>query len=420
VIHILDTSPDVDVEEAEFVRLLGYPPGRELEGRVAELAAWARAWYAEHGRPWVFVCGTEDVRVRADEVAIEGVVFTPARLRSLLLQSDAHAVALAAVSAGPELEAESARLWALERPDEYYFLEILGSAVVEHLAMRTGARLCAWSEAQGMAVMPHDSPGYPGWDIGEQPRLLELTARRDDAIGLPGPLRALDSGALLPKKSLLAVYGLTPQADARGRLSSLVPCDNCSLPRCQYRRRPYRSARGAAEDVSGSGEASAVKPAVQRPALHADASYRTNAKALRRWARERLSLAPRSDGGVDAVFRYDGTTCTNMGRELTFIYTVTLGPPEEGYPLREQHCGPAPGDQGHAAMCGYIRSADSLRLAIATEHPLAGRPLDAVLSWARPMSSAGCYCDASSREHKWGLVLETIHFALAERARGGG
>jgi hypothetical protein len=31
-------------------------------------------------------------------------------------------------------------------------------------------------------------------------------------------------------------------------------------------------------------------------------------------------------------------------------------------------------------------------------------------------SSAGCYCEPNSRTYKWGLVLETIHFALA---RGG-
>ena len=214
-------------------------------------ALWARAWYAAHGRPWVFVRVTEALEAGERSFAIEGEPFTPSRLCGLLRQSQAHAVALAAVSAGADLEAEAARLWALERPDEYYFLEVFGSAVVEHLAMRTGARLCAWAEAQGMAVMPHDSPGYPGWDIGEQPRLLELVARRgEDAGGLPGPLRALESGALVPKKSLLAVYGLTRQADARGRLSSLVPCDHCSLPRCEYRRRPYRPAGGAADDAS--------------------------------------------------------------------------------------------------------------------------------------------------------------------------
>ncbi len=28
-----------------------------------------------------------------------------------------------------------------------------------------------------------------------------------------------------------------------------------------------------------------------------------------------------------------------------------------------------------------------------------------------------CYCEAESRAHKWGLVLETIHFALARLER---
>ena len=35
-------------------------------------------------------------------------------------------------------------------------------------------------------------------------------------------------------------------------------------------------------------------------------------------------------------FRYEGTTCRNMGRPILFDYTVKLGPREEGYPIREQ------------------------------------------------------------------------------------
>jgi len=40
--------------------------------------------------------------------------------------------------------------------------------------------------------------------------------------------------------------------------------------------------------------------------------------------------------------------------------------------------------------------------------------LNAVLSWRRAACAAGCYCEPSSREHKWGLVLETIHYALVQ------
>jgi hypothetical protein len=70
-------------------------------------------------------------------------------------------------------------------------------------------------------------------------------------------------------------------------------------------------------------------------------------------------------------------------------------------------------------MCAYTRDAPRLMAAIRSERPLAGRRLDDVLSWARPTSSAGCYCDQASREHKWGLVLETIHLALADKEREG-
>ena len=61
------------------------------------------------------------------------------------------------------------------------------------------------------------------------------------------------------------------------------------------------------------------------------------------------------DGSLDAVFRYDGTTCTNMGRPLAFHYNVKLGPRAEGYPIREQRCAPAAGDTGHAVHVPVYR-----------------------------------------------------------------
>jgi len=135
-------------------------------------------------------------------------------------------------------------------------------------------------------------------------------------------------------------------------------------------------------------------------------------QALKRWAAERLVLETREDGTLHARFRYDGTTCTNMGRPLEFHYDVDLGTRQDGYPIRGQNCTPAPGETGHASMCQYITDASGLMAAIGREKPLAGRPLGEVLGWRRSEAAAGCYCDAASREHKWGLVLETIHYAL--------
>jgi hypothetical protein len=210
---------------------------------------------------------------------------------------------------------------------------------------------------------------------------------------LPGPLEALDSGSLRPKKSQLAVFGITRDA-AHLRM---LPCENCSFGPCQFRRAPYRR----------WGRLEPANPASAR-------SYTINPKALRRWAAERLTL-DRHNGTIQARFRYDGTTCTNLGRPLAFDYSVTLGSRDDGFPVLDQNCSPAPGDTGHTCMCQYIASPNPLMQAIRSEQPLLGRPLDDVLAWPPSTVFAGCLCDPASRRHKWRLVLETIHYALHEK-----
>ena len=402
MIVLASTLPDVNVQPSEYVRLLGYPRGWVLEGRAKELAEWARGWYARNGRPWVFARQARALEISENTVSIEGVSFTSKALRETVNQAEAHSVVLVAVGAGPEAEEEARRLWEEGKPDEYFFLEMYASAVVEHLTTTTGASLCDWAERHEMFVLPHYSPGYPDWDIAEQSELLALIKCRQP---LPSCVGVLESGMLRPKKSLLAVFGLTRHSEHLRRLSDLVPCENCSFAPCQYRRVPYRRApRSNSEQV----------PQPQVAALDLDARYNVNAKALARWANERLSLLPREDGTIDAQFRYDGTTCSNLGRPLTFVYSVKLGPRDEGYPIREQSCAPAAGDTGHTQMCEYLRNPQELMSAVRSEKPLQGEPLDSVLSWHRASNGAGCYCEAFSREHKWGLVLETIHYALAQ------
>jgi hypothetical protein len=386
------------VDDREYARLLGFPPGYTLDGRVLELAQGARAWYAAHGRPWVYARESDELTIGPESIRVDGVPFKSERLRRTLEQADAHSVVLVAVSAGPEIEREAHRAWLEERPDEYFFLEMFGSAVVEHLTTMTGARLCAWADDDRMAVLPHYSPGYPDWDIADQQSLFSLIGPDE----IPGALDVLDSGMLRPKKSLIAVFGVTRHTERVRRLSELIPCENCSFEGCQFRRVPYARGAGGADATRGRSRQPAAAP-----------RYALSTKALRRWAAERLSLATTPDGSVDALFRYDGTTCSNMGRPLTFHYRVTLGPREEGYPIREQRCTPAPDDDGHRAMCEYLREGDALVETIAREKPLLGRPLDDVLTWSRPAIGPGCYCEASARQHKWGLVLETIHYALS-------
>jgi hypothetical protein len=66
-------------------------------------------------------------------------------------------------------------------------------------------------------------------------------------------------------------------------------------------------------------------------------------------------------------------------------------------------------------MCSFMDDTEGLMAAVDMEKPLLGEPLNRVLDWPASTSAAGCYCQASDRLHKWRLVLETLHFALAQR-----
>ncbi|CAN5899250.1 hypothetical protein BH11GEM1_BH11GEM1_23430 [soil metagenome] len=412
MIELTDIAPDTNVQPAEYQRLLGYPRDFEMADRARELAAQARAWYQLHGRPWLHAREVSRMELEAaDTIVLDGRAFTSRRLHDMLRDAGANGAVVVAVSAGAEVEREAQRLWEEEKPDEYFFLEVYGSAVVEHLVMMAGARLCAVADDAGLAVLPHYSPGYPTWDVSEQSQLLSLI----DTSRLPACVEVLASGMLRPKKSLLALFGLTPHVDRVRRLSELVPCENCALPDCAYRRTPFVRARFRSEvERMRPDDRARTEPPAAAP-LTPGASYSVNVKALRRWTNERMTLVSNADGTTSALFRYEGTTCSNMGRAFEFHYSVTLGPRQEGYIVLEQRCEPAPGDDGHMFMCRYRSGADSLMASIENDKPLLGRPLDQVLALQRNAGGASCYCELSGGAQKWRLALETIHFALAQQ-----
>ena len=100
--------------------------------------------------------------------------FSSKKLREILFEADAHTALLVAVSAGKECEEQARALWNEGKPDEYFFLETYGSAVVEQLITSASGRICAWADENQMAALPHFSPGYSGWDIAEQVPLWRL------------------------------------------------------------------------------------------------------------------------------------------------------------------------------------------------------------------------------------------------------
>jgi hypothetical protein len=246
--ELIETHPPLDVQEAEYQRLLGYPRNHALDGRARELADTARAWFSKNGRPWIYARETGTLELKDGKLLIGGHEFSSRRLHDSFAAGAAHSAIVVAVSAGKECEENARQLWQESKPDEYFFLEIFGSAAVEHLIALASGRICAWADRRQMAVLPHFSPGYSGWDVAEQVKLWNLISQ-ENRRGFPGELNVLDSGMLRPKKSLLAVFGVTRDVEKARRFSKLIPCENCSLPDCQYRRAPYRRAPAQFEEI---------------------------------------------------------------------------------------------------------------------------------------------------------------------------
>jgi hypothetical protein len=414
--ELFETNLNVEVQPTEFNRLLGFPRGHVLDGRSLELAQEARHWYAENGRPWIYARLIPDIKWLDGRVEIAGVQLVSHHLREQLAAAEARSVVLVAVSAGPESEARAQQHWLEEKPDEYFFTEIYGSAVVEHLVTIAAGKLCAWADEHQLAALPHYSPGYSGWDVSDQVKMWEAL-NRGRTRPLPGELDILSTGMLRPKKSLLGLFGLTSQLERARKLASFIPCENCALEPCRFRRAPYRTELPQIEDVrqlQGMDFANGSKYA-RRFVHEPKAKYSLNLRALDKWSKERLRLTLSEDGSIKASFRYEGTTCSSLGRPLAFDYVVRLAPKDERYRILEVSCAPSPGDTGYQSMCEFLRDGESLIEKIASEKPLVGQPLDEVLTWKRASTPSGCYCDLEMRTHKWGLVLEVIHFALAER-----
>jgi hypothetical protein len=230
------------VREQEYLRLLGLPRARPLEGDLLGRAEGARRWYASHGRPFVAARRVGLTALGPATAALDdGTLLSGAAIADRLRSGEAHAVVALAASAGREVAEEAARLWA-DRPDEAFFLDRFAVAAAEGLVRWAAASLCRESERAGETLLPHLSPGCGHWDIADQHRLMGLLTGQPPGAGTPavsvslGPLRLLPSGALDPQHSVLAAFGVTRHAFVT---TPEDLCRSCDLEPCAFRRAPF-------------------------------------------------------------------------------------------------------------------------------------------------------------------------------------
>jgi hypothetical protein len=241
-VHLFALAPSIanEITDREYARLVGWPRARPFESEMAALGSAARQWYSCQGRPFAAAARHSVDSIEPDAVHLQGgVTLRSSALATRLRAVRARDLAVVIVTAGQEVDDESARLWSSDRPDAAFFLDRLGAAIAESLVTLTAIALCRTAASEHLTALPPLAPGCSDWDLTDQAVLFGMFG------GMTGSLSMLDSGMLRPKNSMLAVVGLTPHVLPQPYPTQAEACLWCDLSPCAFRRAPHDPARAS-------------------------------------------------------------------------------------------------------------------------------------------------------------------------------
>lgn len=181
------------------------PVAPEVRATAASMAAHALeistpvAWLRQ-----VAIRGIDGARVELEG----GAMVTSATLASSLQGSSA--VQLFVVTLGPRLDERVSQLFEAMDGLEGLFLDTAGWVVVQSALGAVRRRLAARARADGCRLTRRTGPGYLDWPLAEQSTVVGALAAGET---LPA-IEVLDSGAILPEKTLTGLYGLIPPASS--------------------------------------------------------------------------------------------------------------------------------------------------------------------------------------------------------------
>jgi len=195
---------EVSVRVEQILRA-HYPDIAPVAPEVRVTAAAMAAHAVEIATPvaWlrkVAIRGIDGARVELDG----GAIVTSATLARSLRGSSA--VQLFVVTLGPQLDERVSQLFEAMDGLEGLFLDTAGWIVVQSALGAVRRRLAASARAEGYRLTRRTGPGYLDWPLAEQSIVVGALASSET---LPS-IEVLDSGAILPEKTLTGLYGLIP------------------------------------------------------------------------------------------------------------------------------------------------------------------------------------------------------------------
>jgi len=217
------------IDPDEVLRFQGYKRGSDVPGPdVRALFEEALALGRELMEPRAAVSWGSVREETSDRLRLaDGLAFTiPGIARAWGAVTE---VAGAVVTIGGALEARVAALWDARELPLAAMLDSVGSGAVESLAEHVNDLLCQRGIARGVRVTNRISPGYGGWDVGEQALLFQLVGGRPIGVELN---RAC---FMTPEKTITLLVGAGPEARVDHYFSQ---CARCWMADCAYRRAP--------------------------------------------------------------------------------------------------------------------------------------------------------------------------------------
>ena len=195
---------EVSVRPEQILRA-HYPDLGPVAAEVRKVAAAMAAHALEVARPvgWlrqVKVRAVEGTRVELDG----GATLNSATLAGLLRESPA--VQLVSVTLGPQIDERVHQLFEAMDGLEGLFLDTAGWVAVQSAVSAVRRHCAAKARSDGYRLTRRIGPGYLDWALDEQAIVFRALAGGDT---LP-PVEVLDSGAILPEKTLTGLFGLVP------------------------------------------------------------------------------------------------------------------------------------------------------------------------------------------------------------------
>jgi len=206
--HGLEELNELEVSvRPEQVLSAHYPDLAPVAAEVRATAAAMAVHALEMARPVGWLRQVAIRAVDSTRVELEGdAVLNSATLATLLRESSA--VQLFVVTLGPQIDARVHQLFEAMDGLEGLFLDTAGWVVVQSALSAVRKRCAAKARGEGYRLTRRIGPGYLDWPLEEQAIVFRALAG-GDALA---PIEVLESGAILPEKTLTGLFGLIPQA----------------------------------------------------------------------------------------------------------------------------------------------------------------------------------------------------------------